>query len=81
MSKFFTVYRRKRREARFWGNLLDGSKAPLYFSTNIDISAEDSKEEELATKKKEKAWEIFRFEEDSRFIFFFSYVFLCKPGM
>ena len=52
MSKFFAVYHRKRRKLAFGTTFWMHQKHFFYLSTNINVSAEGKKEEELATTKK-----------------------------
>lgn len=44
MSKFFAVYRRKRRKARFWRKPFGWIESTIHLSLNINMSTEGTKE-------------------------------------
>lgn len=77
MSKFITVYQRKRRKARFWRKPLGWIEIAFYLSTNINMSTDGTKGQQI---RKEKDRGRFFDLKTLVFIFFFLLCFFMQAG-
>jgi hypothetical protein len=74
MSKFFAVYQRKRRKARFWRKPLGWIAIAFYLSTNINMSTDGTKGQQIKDEK--DRGRIFDLKTLVFIFFFFSSMFL-----